>query len=173
MAAPNHEQLEGLGPPIPPFARSETKTIASLQEGSEDILYGVANGVYDATNNNYPKDLVTISTEELELLQDPAIEIIEKKYLWVIQEDGIKIIKESTLNPKRSPTKKYVCHTNLTGAGEALQGGELYFCDDGAVYLNNKSDRYGCYREGQDKNVQRNMVLTYFRTVYRKVFYLN
>lgn len=172
MAAPTHIHIAGLGPDsIMPFARSTTKTIDTLQKGAEDILYTEETGVYNATNNNEPPDIIKITLQELRILQDPAMEILEKKYLWVIQEDGIRIIKEITPNLRRSP-KKYVCHTNLTGAQKALQGGELYFCEDGSIYINNKSDRYGCWKDGRDGNQQKNMVLTYLRTIYERVFYL-
>jgi hypothetical protein len=173
MAAPTPQQIERLGPETLPFGRSDTKTIDSMQWGSEDLLYTETQGVYNATDNNFPNDLEKITIAELqELTSDQTKEVFEKKYLWVIETDGLRIIKEKTINPKRPAPKQYVCHTNLTGAKNALQGGEMYFCEDGNVYINNKSDRYGCFRDGRDKNAQKDEVLSYLRTIYKRVFYL-
>lgn len=171
MATPTHVQKEKLGPAVEPFDRSPNKATKSLQRG-ETLKYTTAQGVYDATNNNYPAAYKTITLKELEQLQNPAFDIIEKKYLWIIDDTGVYIIPESTFNPIRPAPKQYVCHTNLTGGATALQGGELYFCEDGALYINNKSDRYGCFRDGRDENAQRIAVLEYFRSIYTRVFYL-
>jgi hypothetical protein len=165
MAAPTQEQTIALGPPTTPFGRSSNKTIAMLQVGAEDIFYTDHMGVYNATNNNYPDDIVRISTLELEYVKDPSNEIFEKKYLWVISETGIIIIPERIPNLLRTP-KKWVCHTNLTGATEALQGGELYFCENGNLYINNKSDRYGCREGSPNYIVQKGAVLEYFSSIY-------
>ncbi len=169
MACPNKSQISELGPPTLPFGRSDSKTIESLLRG-EDIVYTEETGVYDATDNSYPDGHEKISPLELTVVQNPEQPLFEKKYLWVITSERVLFIKESTLNPLSE--RGNVCHTNLTGGSEALQGGELYFSEDGTLYINNKSDRYGCYRDGRDKNIQRDAVLKYFRTIYERVFYL-
>lgn len=173
MAIPTGEQIENLGPATMPFGRSSTKTIDSLQIGSEDILYTQETGVYNATDNNEPADIVKITIEELAVVRVKPNEIIEKKYLWVVQNDGMRIIPERTPNPKRlGLNKQIVCHTNLTGALEALQGGELYFCQNGNLYINNKSDRYGCREENERYEIHKAAVLEYFRSIYSNTFYL-
>ncbi|MBL0109877.1 MAG: hypothetical protein IPP42_03025 [Saprospiraceae bacterium] len=56
------------------------------------------------------------------------------------------VIKNSTRkirNAKRALDPDYICHTNLTNAGEAYIGGELLFGVDGYIYVNYYSDRYG------------------------------
>ena len=171
MAAPTPEQIQNLGPAIMPFDRSRTKTIDSLQRGAEDILYTEETGVYNATNNNEPDDIVRITVEELEFVKTKPNEIVAKKYLWVIRTNDMRIMPERIPNLKRT-RKQIVCHTNLTGEAEALQGGELYFCENGNLYINNSSDRFGCREEDALYNTHRAAVLQYFLSVYQNVFYL-
>src|SRR6185436_18849228 len=81
---------------------------------------------------------------------------LEKCYLWIIDAVSIKIMLELTPNVLRGtaiPQKPYVCHTNITGCQKAITGGEMYFCEDGNIYINFSSDRYG-YR-GADKRKER------------------
>jgi len=171
MAAPTAQQIQNLGPATMPFGRSKTKTIDSLQRGAEDILYTIENGVYDATNNDEPNDIEKITVEELEFVQEKPNEIVVKKYLWVIRQNDLRIIPERTPNLKRT-RKQIVCHTNLTGESEALQGGELYFCVNGNLYINNSSDRFGCREDDALYATHREAVLVYFRSIYQNVFYL-
>jgi hypothetical protein len=59
---------------------------------------------------------------------------------------SLKIIWEKTPNTLRGaarPDRPYVCHTNITGSQKAYIGGEMYFCQDGNIYVNFSSDRYG------------------------------
>ena len=171
MAAPTPQQIQNLGPATMPFGRSKTKTIDSLQRGAEDILYTEATGVYDATGNNEPADIVRITIEELEFVKTKPNEIVAKKYLWVIRQNDMRIIPERIPNLKRT-RKQIVCHTNLTGEAEALQGGELYFCENGNLYINNSSDRFGCREDHELYATHIEAVLQYFRSVYQNVFYL-
>jgi hypothetical protein len=173
MAVPTERQIENLGPATLPFGRSLTKTIDSLQKGSEDIPYTQETGVYDATDNNEPEDVVKITVAELDFVKKEPNKLLEKIYLWVIQSHGMRIIPERTPNPSRiGEGKQIVCHTNLTGALEALQGGELYFCENGNLYINNSSDRYGCRKEDNRYLIQKAAVLEYFQSIYPNTFYL-
>jgi len=62
------------------------------------------------------------------------------KYLWLVRPDDVKIVLEEG-PPRRSVTGGRVKHTNLT-AGDAHCGGELWFQDDQAVYINGGSGRF-------------------------------
>ena len=66
-----------------------------------------------------------------------------KCFLWVIDSGSLKIAREQIRNSKRSDDPNYICHTNLTAAGEAFIGGEILFGVDGNAYINYFSDRYG------------------------------
>lgn len=87
---------------------------------------------------------------------------MQGKYLWIIDEQGLKVMPESTPNPYSD--RKIVCHTNITGGAPALQGGELWFGDDGKVYLNYKSGRYGA-KIGSLGTAHRIAVLEFFRSL--------
>lgn len=80
----------------------------------------------------------------------------DKKYLWIIDTEGLRIIHEMTPNPLA--TRGRVCHTNITGRRKALQGGELWFSTDDTVYINNQSGRFKAITFEQ-----RQAVLDYFR----------
>ena len=53
------------------------------------------------------------------------------------------IAREKIRNEKRTHDSEYICHTNLTGAGTAYVAGEVLFGEDGIIYVNHFSDRYG------------------------------
>jgi RHS repeat-associated protein len=61
------------------------------------------------------------------------------KYLWTIDEQGIKIAPETTpFDTKRGN----IVHTNLSPSG-AFAGGELWFVSDDEIVINAGSGRYG------------------------------
>ena len=62
---------------------------------------------------------------------------------------------DATPNP--AAERGNVCHTNITGGMPALQGGELWFGEDGNVYINNASGRYGA-----NSILQEEAVIEYF-----------
>ena len=167
MPLPNEQERELFGPLIPPFGRNTNPDKKKVLLRGEDLEYDLQMGVYDATANGYPKDIRYISAENFNLLLKDCPkyreEFMEKKYLWVISEWGLRIILEATRNIARQ--KPFVCHTNLTGGGEAYQGGELWFCEDGRAGINFFSDRYGAQTQKQWR-----AVVGYFKRVgYKNV----
>ena len=136
-----------LGPLINPFDRSERKTLEN------DLLEGESHNdefldfIHDGIDNCFPKPFRQVTIQELtEFRILDAGKHLEKCYLWVIDEMSIKIILELTSNEKRRkarPERPYVCHTNITACKQAYIGGELYFCENGKIYINFASDRYG------------------------------
>lgn len=145
------EWIERLGPAVFPFARSQFKR--TVEEG-EDIIFVDTILPITGQNSIKPTTLpVSIITEDRPTLG---------KYLWIIDEQGLKVIPESTPNPYAD--RKVVCHTNITGGSPALQGGELWFGDDGSVYLNYKSGRYGAI-VGTPGIFHRLAVLDFFRSL--------
>ena len=155
------EHIGILGPPINPFERSPNKPpfdFEKLMEIGEAQNDEFAYAIHDGFNNGRPTtpDLIlTIHERDLNRILEGG-KYLEKCYLWIIDDVSIKIIWELTPNVLRgaaNPNKPYVCHTNITGCGKALTGGEMYFCEDGNIYINFSSDRYG-YR-GTDERKKR------------------
>ena len=146
MPLPNENEIAKFGPLIAPFGRNTRTDKNKILAKGEDIYYGIEHGTYDASSNGFPDDLVTVNIQTFELLLEDCPlhkeDYINEKYLWVIGEWGLRMIRELTPNKARKP-KQYVCHTNLTGGKHAYQGGELWFCEDGRVGINFFSDRYG------------------------------
>lgn len=155
MPKPSEIQLGLLGDAVLPFERSDFKR--KVLEG-ENLKKEFVRFVYDATDNDYPSNTLKASAEDI---MEGRAE--NQKYLWVINKGGLFVIPEQTKNPKAG--RGVVCHTNLTGGEAANQGGELWFDNDGTVYINNKSGRYGATTLSQ-----RNAVIDYFRFVgYKNV----
>lgn len=150
MPKPTIEQLQNLGESVGPFERTNFKR--KVLKG-EDLKEEFARFVYDATDNDYPSNRLKASAEDI--MEGKAE---NQKYLWIINKDGLFIIPEQTKNSDAG--RGVVCHTNLTGGGAANQGGELWFDNDGMVYINNKSGRYGATTLSQ-----RNAVIDYFQFV--------
>ncbi|MGF7081944.1 hypothetical protein [Mucilaginibacter sp. UYCu711] len=141
----NHKKI--LGPLIKPFQRSGSKSIETDLLTGEDSNEPFLNFIHDGIENNHPIGYVEITEDELDTYQILNYgSYAEKCFLWVIDDISIKIMWEKTSNVLRSearPEKPYVCHTNITGCKEAYIGGEMYFCTNGNIYINFKSDRYG------------------------------
>jgi len=157
MPALNQQHIAILSPLITPFERSPEKSI------EKDLLEGERHNdeflsvIHDGINNKRPIQYVEISVEELHMHKIPkGGSFADKCFLWVIDSISIKIIYEKTRNILRSssrPDKPYVCHTNITACSKAYIGGEMYFCEDGNIYVNFKSDRYGRPETEEKKNM--------------------
>ena len=145
MAAPTSAQIERLGPLVKPFERRS----GELQEG-EAIVFNAYTT--DITDGGLPPDCVKVQ-KDVARRQGK-----EGRYLWIIDTSGLRVMKEDIANP--FALKGCMCHTNITGGAPALQGGELWFGDDGALYINNKSGRYGASTSEQEE-----AVLEYFMSI--------
>lgn len=148
MALLSDEWIQQLGPPVLPFARTQFKR--KIEQG-EDIIFTDAIHIVTTKSSLNP---LTISVADI-LENRP----FQGKYLWIIDEKGLKIILESTPNPYAD--RQVVCHTNITGGAPALQGGELWFGEDGRVYINYKSGRYGA-GIGEEADPHKSAVIAYF-----------
>jgi hypothetical protein len=117
-------------------------------------MYAIHNGIDDGRPTTPDLTLTIKERDEYRILEGGKY--LEKCYLWIIDDVSIKIIWEKTPNVLRGAViekKPYVCHTNITGCQKAMVGGEMYFCEDGNIYMNFSSDRYG-YR-GDDNRKKR------------------
>ena len=160
MPALTEEHINILGPLIDPFERSPNKppfNIDVLKEIGEAHNEEFVYAIHDGINNGRPTtpDLILTVKERDENRILEGGKYLEKCYLWVIDDVSIKIMWELTPNVLRGaaiPQKPYVCHTNITGCQKALTGGEMYFCEDGNIYINFSSDRYGYRGIDQRKN---------------------
>jgi len=141
MAALILEEKKLLPQMVEPFGRSNKAPEAKvLKDGEyEDFLHAV----HSAEFNGEPDDVVYVTEEEIETHIKINGRFKEKCFLWVINETIIRIIREKTRNVKRTHDPTCICHTNLTGGGRAHMGGEMFFAEDGRVFINPFSDRYG------------------------------
>jgi hypothetical protein len=138
-------------------------------EKGEDILMPS----YDASDNGYPNDFVFAKTldeirEEKDLeSQKRYSEIVNRrKYLWVLTDNKILLAYENT--PVENP-RGFICHSNITGGGKAVIGGELWFLknenSDIEVHINFDSGRY----KTTDASKQHTMVYSLFQCVGYKI----
>lgn len=162
----NAEEKAAL-PLIEPFGRvpPEIRSRKAIKDG-ESQREGFEPHIYDAIRNSTPsvdQGFIELKPEDAEIvITRPREEWAEVHhdacFLWVIDEDRITMIQERTRNTRRAPP--IVCHTNLTGNGRARIGGELFFCADDTIIINQKSDRYG-----RATPEQFDVALNYFRRV--------
>jgi hypothetical protein len=145
MLLQNDPLLIRLGSPVSPFERRGFKK--SIEAG-EDIIF--VDDIITIGDRHIPKGCLRCD------LSAPIYTPDDHKYLWIIDQKGLRVILERTSNP--DAVRGYVCHTNITGGGKALQGGELWFDFSGTIYLNYKSGRYGANSEEH-----REAVLEYFQ----------
>jgi len=165
MAALDQNHILVLSPLINPFDRSPTKKLATHLLKGETHNDEFLESIHDGINNHNPQPYYELTVEELNTNRvAEGSKFFPKCYLWVIDDTSIKIILESTPNTKRGeelPNKPFVCHTNITGCKPAYIGGELHFCENGIMYVNFSSDRYG-RPETQEK---KQMAIQYMRDV--------
>ena len=135
---------------IQPFARSNDKTFEDdLKDGEKE--YDVCqDSVHIVTWDGMPPKIVKLTHQEITELKKDFLEFRknktlyrEKCFLWVIEKSALKIAREKIRNVKRAHDPEYICHTNLTNAGNAYIGGEMFFGEDECIYVNYFSDRYG------------------------------
>ena len=165
MPALSQEEKDSLNPIISPFERSKEQKERILRDG-ETSRGEFEEYIHDAIDNNRPRhNYIELTVEEVQEHIKVRGRYKEKCFLWVIDETSIKIIREKTRNVLRTHDPECVCHTNLTGGGKAFIGGELFFGEDGYIYINYFSDRYG-----NPSEIQWQTALSYFRRVgYKNV----
>lgn len=163
MPALNNTHIVILQPLINPFDRSPDKTLENDLKEGEGHNNEFLQFIHDGIENNPPIQFTQITVAELNehgILRGGSYR--PKCFLWVIDSVSIKIIWEGTRNILRSSIgKPFVCHTNITACSQAYIGGEMYFCEDGNIYVNFKSDRYGSPETEEKKQ----MAIQYIRDV--------
>ena len=145
MLSDNDPLLARLGPAVLPFERSGfDRTVLD----GEDVIF--LDHIISLESRTIPPGCFRCDSPDLSPLPT------DKKYLWVIDHEGLRIIHEMTPNPLAP--RGCVCHTNITGRRKALQGGELWFGTDDSIYVNNQSGRFKAVTADQ-----RQAILDYFR----------
>ena len=112
-----------LGGEVAPYDRNFEKKGKKLSFGEDDDFS--SNLVNYKTNDFWVKYL-NYFVDERFIIDNTFIIDRKKSFLWVIDATGLKIILESTPNPRSD--RGCVCHTNITNGGKAIQGGEIFFC---------------------------------------------
>lgn len=151
MPAPSADLIARMGPTVAPFERNPLRKVLP----GEDKLF--TEYVIDISNGTIPVGKVLFESKE-QILQSSSQANSSTRYLWIIDESGLRIILENLDNPYSARRK--MVHTNITGGAKALQGGELWFSDEGKVYINNRSGRYGA-----NSLIQREAILEYIRDI--------
>jgi hypothetical protein len=167
----NEEEKASL-PLIDPYGRVPPEKLSGkTPKDGESHRDGFEPFIYDAIRNWTPsvhQGFVALGLEDADIVRTrPHKEWTDVHrdacFLWVIDEDRIRMIREKTRNTRRETQD--VCHTNLTGNAKARIGGELFFCEDDTIIINQKSDRYG-----RATREQFEVALNYFRRVgYRNL----
>ncbi len=117
----------------------------TIEKGEDNLMPS-----YDASLNGLPNDLVFATTidqikEEKDLESQKRYSEItnRRKYLWVLAENKILLAYEPI--PVENP-RGFICHSNITGGGKAIIGGELWFLknekEEIEVHINFDSGRY-------------------------------
>ena len=143
MSKPTGLLLQRLRPDVLPFERYNSKN----PETPRSVLVGEALTFPDkilpiigTANNN----LVIFSGDESDRSSS--------MYLWIIDENGLRILLEST--PNLQAARGIVCHSNITGGEPALQGGEVWFLSEDSILLNFRSGRYGADTPDHEEAVE-------------------
>ena len=147
-----HRYLGENWEPISPFYRATKKRPVEdyLKVGEKE--YDVCDELVHIVEwNGEPPKMVKLNLTEIEefkkdpekFKKDNRVQYREKCFLWIIDQNSLKIAREKIRNEKRAHDSDYICHTNLSNCGLAYIGGEMLFGEDGNIYLNFFSDRYG------------------------------
>lgn len=132
--------IKRLGEPVLPYGR-----LAQSRELLEGECDDFSSKIQNHTSNGKPNLEYNLKPEEC---TDKLTLPPNKKFLWLIDFDEkknlrLRMIPELTENKGRKH-KPIVCHSNFTQCGEALQGGECWWCDETeTIYVNPSSGRYG------------------------------
>lgn len=171
MAVPTPEELISFGELIKPFQRNiHGKTMSSLKPAhrTNSLESGIGDKIYDAENDgipHHPKVINFVTDEIISQLENYQIKKELKKlycFLWVLNVEGLKILWENVDNFLDNEDRE-VKHTNITEAGLAFHGGELFFANNNKIFINNKSDRYG------DSKIEHwKAVISYFKKTYNE-----
>lgn len=143
MSKPTGLLLQRLRPDVLPFERynsKNTKTPRSVLVGEALTFPDKTLPIIGTANNN----LVIFSGDESDRSSS--------MYLWIIDENGLRIILEST--PNLQAARGIVCHSNITAGQRALQGGEVWFLSEDSVMLNFNSGRYGAATTDHEEAVE-------------------
>ncbi|HEY5124958.1 MAG TPA: hypothetical protein VIK14_14595 [Ignavibacteria bacterium] len=171
MAAPTPEELKSFGELIEPFQRNtrgKTKSSLKPAHATNSLESGIGDKIFDATNDgmpHHPTEINFVTDEVVKQIDSYQIQKEQKKaycFLWLLNEEGLKILWENVKNLLDEEDGE-VKHTNITEAGLAFHGGELFFTNDKRIFVNNKSDRYG-----DSKNNHWKAVIGYFRKTYNE-----
>lgn len=165
MPALSQEEKHLLGSPVLPFERvPENKKNDSrkrILDGESDRT-AFESFIHDGIDNGKPEHKYTeLTQDDIEIHIKTSGRLQEKSFLWILDETSIKIIREKTSNPGRTHNSECVCHSNLTGCEKAYAGGEMFFGEDGRIYVNSFSDRYGHLN-----SIQWKTVIDYFKRVF-------
>jgi hypothetical protein len=138
------EEKNKLAPIIPAFGRNTRKPPEEkvCKDGETDKTE-FEHFIHPGEEDGEPLQFVSLTVEEVHILRQRGGKWAEKSFLWVIDDETIRIIREQNANRLRTHKPEFVCHTNLTGNTPAYIGGEIYFCEDGRKFINPFSDRYG------------------------------
>lgn len=123
------KQIKSMGGEVLPFERynAKTKSFKEVLDG-EDICLKYQK-ISDCL---LPENYINFDGQQSSLIE-------KKRFLWVIDKYGLKIILENT--PVQSK-RKHACHTNITGGNKAIQGGEMWIGSQSELYINFFSGRY-------------------------------
>ena len=149
--------LEKLGAAVLPFERRDF--YREVDDG-EGLIEPFLDKIIKITQAFVPENAICYSLTKIsrELPKNAM-------YIWVIDEECLKIIEDKTPNP--FAMRGNVCHSNLTGGKKAFQGGELWFTNKGEIALNFSSGRYGATEPLHEKGV-----VEYFEEmVIKYIFY--
>ena len=169
MAVPTEAQKLSFGPLRAPFETSNKPPEKKIIRDAHKIRDAFEDRIHDARDDGhpaFPPSVAFATLEQIEKLIGNILEGRERRticYLWVIDDLGIINMLWEGIENLSDLEEKAVKHTNITGGAKAYHGGEAFFCEEGKLYVNNKSDRYG-----QSEDNHWDAVMSYFKEVYHQ-----